>query len=83
MASMAMQLDQAWALDIDMIHEQVVDVHGKHKPRGRNRGCCGYGNNNMDGLNELNRGLRGRVLRTKRNLHRLPSQSSCKFCQQM
>lgn len=35
-------------------------VDGKYKPRGRNGGYYGYGNENMDGLNELNRGPRAK-----------------------
>ncbi|KAL5563428.1 hypothetical protein UlMin_033175 [Ulmus minor] len=35
-------------------------VDGKFKPRGRNGGYYGYGNENMDGLNELNRGPRAK-----------------------
>ncbi|KAL1569300.1 YTH domain-containing protein ECT4-like [Salvia divinorum] len=33
-------------------------VDSKYKPRGRGNGFYGYGNENMDGLNELNRGPR-------------------------
>ncbi|CAK9155037.1 unnamed protein product, partial [Ilex paraguariensis] len=33
-------------------------VDSKYKPRGRGNGFFGYGNENMDGLNELNRGPR-------------------------
>ncbi|XP_042025087.1 YTH domain-containing protein ECT4-like [Salvia splendens] len=35
-----------------------VAVDSKYKPRGRGNGYYGYGNENMDGLNELNRGPR-------------------------
>lgn len=35
-------------------------VDGKFKPRGRSGGYYGYGNENMDGLNELNRGPRAK-----------------------
>ncbi|XP_050937359.1 YTH domain-containing protein ECT2 isoform X4 [Cucumis melo] len=35
-------------------------VDNKFKPRGRNGGYYGYGNENMDGLNELNRGPRAK-----------------------
>ncbi|XP_022147617.1 uncharacterized protein LOC111016499 isoform X2 [Momordica charantia] len=35
-------------------------VDNKYKPRGRNGGYYGYGNENMDGLNELNRGPRAK-----------------------
>ncbi|XP_024025678.1 uncharacterized protein LOC21388556 isoform X1 [Morus notabilis] len=35
-------------------------VDGKYKSRGRNGGYYGYGNENMDGLNELNRGPRAK-----------------------
>ncbi|PON32259.1 YTH domain containing protein [Parasponia andersonii] len=37
-----------------------LSVDGKYKPRGRNGGYYGYGNENMDGLNELNRGPRAK-----------------------
>lgn len=37
-----------------------MTVDGKNKPRGRGSGYYGYGNDNMDGLNELNRGPRGK-----------------------
>ncbi|XP_077247947.1 YTH domain-containing protein ECT4-like [Tasmannia lanceolata] len=33
-------------------------VDNKYKPRGRGNGLFGYGNENVDGLNELNRGPR-------------------------
>eukprot|EP00268_Persea_americana_P030137 TRINITY_DN291_c0_g1_i1.p1 TRINITY_DN291_c0_g1~~TRINITY_DN291_c0_g1_i1.p1 ORF type:complete len:764 (+),score=184.27 TRINITY_DN291_c0_g1_i1:198-2294(+) len=33
-------------------------VDNKYRPRGRGNGFFGYGNDNMDGLNELNRGPR-------------------------
>lgn len=33
-------------------------VDGKYKPRGRGNGFYGYGNENLDGLSELNRGPR-------------------------
>ncbi|KAM1166651.1 hypothetical protein ACFX19_029313 [Malus domestica] len=35
-------------------------VDSKYKPRGRNGGYYGFGNENMDGLNELNRGPRAK-----------------------
>ncbi|CAK9181372.1 unnamed protein product [Ilex paraguariensis] len=35
-------------------------VDSKYKPRGRGNGLFGYGNGNMDGLNELNRGPRAK-----------------------
>ncbi|XP_050110620.1 YTH domain-containing protein ECT4-like isoform X1 [Malus sylvestris] len=35
-------------------------VDNKYKPRGRNGGYYGYSNENMDGLNELNRGPRAK-----------------------
>lgn len=35
-------------------------VDSKYKPRGRGNGLFGYGNENIDGLNELNRGPRAK-----------------------
>ncbi|KAL9139864.1 hypothetical protein ABFS82_O002800 [Erythranthe guttata] len=35
-------------------------VDSKYKPRGRGNGLYGYGNESMDGLNELNRGPRAK-----------------------
>lgn len=37
-----------------------LSVDGKYKTRGRGNGYFGYGNENMDGLNELNRGPRAK-----------------------
>ncbi|KAK1356205.1 YTH domain-containing protein [Heracleum sosnowskyi] len=37
-----------------------LSVDSKYKPRGRGNGPYGYGNENMDGLNELNRGPRAK-----------------------
>ncbi|KAK4706702.1 hypothetical protein R3W88_033741 [Solanum pinnatisectum] len=37
-----------------------MDVNNRFKPRGRGNSFYGYGNENMDGLNELNRGPRGK-----------------------
>ncbi|KDO54489.1 hypothetical protein CISIN_1g005158mg [Citrus sinensis] len=37
-----------------------LSVDGKYKSRGRGNGYFGYGNENMDGLNELNRGPRAK-----------------------
>lgn len=37
-----------------------LTVDSKYKPRGRGNGPYGYGNENMDGLNELNRGPRAK-----------------------
>lgn len=37
-----------------------LSVDSKYKPRGRGNGFYGYGNENMDGLNELNRGPRAK-----------------------
>ncbi|KAK0603544.1 hypothetical protein LWI29_006083 [Acer saccharum] len=39
-------------------------VDGKYKTRGRGNGYFGYGNENMDGLNELNRGPRAKGSKT-------------------
>ncbi|PIN18623.1 putative high-glucose-regulated protein [Handroanthus impetiginosus] len=38
-------------------------VDSKYKPRGRGNGFYGYGNDSMDGLNELNRGPRAKSSR--------------------
>lgn len=35
-----------------------MSFDGKYKPRGRGNGFCAYGNENLDGLSELNRGPR-------------------------
>lgn len=37
-----------------------MTVDNRFKPRGRGNNFYGYGNENMDGLNELNRGPRGK-----------------------
>ncbi|GKV30270.1 hypothetical protein SLEP1_g39099 [Rubroshorea leprosula] len=37
-----------------------LGVDGKYKPRGRGNGYCVSGNDNVDGLNELNRGPRAK-----------------------
>ncbi|KAK1356206.1 YTH domain-containing protein [Heracleum sosnowskyi] len=41
-------------------------VDSKYKPRGRSNGPVGYGNENMDGLNELNRGPRAKSLKNQK-----------------
>ncbi|KAI3994094.1 hypothetical protein MKX01_012351 [Papaver californicum] len=41
-------------------------VDNKYKPRGRGNGYYGYGNENMDGLNELNRGPRARGFKNQK-----------------
>nr|GMD70861.1 YTH domain-containing family protein 2 [Ipomoea batatas] len=44
-----------------------LSVDNKFKPRGgRGSGYYGYGNENMDGLNELNRGPRGKGSKTQK-----------------
>jgi len=43
-----------------------LTVDSKYKPRGRNNGLYGYGNENMDGLNELNRGPRAKSLKNQK-----------------
>ncbi|XP_071698051.1 YTH domain-containing protein ECT4-like [Rutidosis leptorrhynchoides] len=40
----------------------------KYKPRGRGNGFFGYNNENGDGLNELNRGPRARILKNQKVL---------------
>jgi hypothetical protein len=42
-------------------------VDSKYKPRGRNGGYYGYGNENMDGLNELNRGPRAKSSKNQKS----------------
>lgn len=37
-----------------------MSFDGKYKPRGRGNGFYGYGNENIDGLNELNKGPRAK-----------------------
>jgi len=41
-------------------------VDSKFKPRGRGNGFLGYGNENMDGLNELNRGPRAKSTKNQK-----------------
>ncbi|KAK3030499.1 hypothetical protein RJ639_038805, partial [Escallonia herrerae] len=41
-------------------------VDNKYKPRGRGNGFYGYGNENMDGLNELNRGPRAKSSKSQK-----------------
>lgn len=42
-------------------------VDNKYKPRGRGNGFFGYGNDNLDGLNELNRGPRAKSSKGQKN----------------
>ncbi|KAI3523535.1 hypothetical protein L1887_01732 [Cichorium endivia] len=42
-----------------------LTVDNKYKPRGRGNGFFGYTNENIDGLNELNRGPRARITRPR------------------
>nr|DAD42064.1 TPA_asm: hypothetical protein HUJ06_000294 [Nelumbo nucifera] len=41
-------------------------IDSKYKPRGRGNGYFGYGNENMDGLNELNRGPRAKGFKNQK-----------------
>ncbi|KAL1807949.1 hypothetical protein DCAR_0727328 [Daucus carota subsp. sativus] len=41
-------------------------VDNKYKPRGRGNGCANYGNGNVDGLNELNRGPRAKSFKNQK-----------------
>ncbi|KAK9157701.1 hypothetical protein Scep_004275 [Stephania cephalantha] len=41
-------------------------VDSKYKPKGRGNGFFGYGNENMDGLNELNKGPRARASKNQK-----------------
>ncbi|KAF8403988.1 hypothetical protein HHK36_012098 [Tetracentron sinense] len=41
-------------------------VDSKYKPKGRGNGFFGYGNENMDGLNELNRGPRAKGFKNQK-----------------
>ena len=43
-------------------------VDNKYKPRGRGVGFFGYGNENMDGLNELNNGPRAKSSKNQKGL---------------
>ncbi|GKB96572.1 YTH domain-containing protein [Tanacetum coccineum] len=43
-----------------------LTVDNKYKPRGRGNGFFGYGNENSDGLNELNRGPRARIIKSQK-----------------
>ena len=43
-------------------------LDNKYKPRGRGVGFFGYGNENMDGLNELNRGPRAKSSKNQKGL---------------
>ncbi|KAL8099411.1 YTH domain-containing protein ECT4 [Apium graveolens] len=45
-----------------------LTVDNKYKPRGRGNGPYGYGNENMDGLNELNRGPRAKSSKNQKVL---------------
>ncbi|XP_075515920.1 YTH domain-containing protein ECT4-like [Primulina tabacum] len=43
-----------------------MTLDGKYRPRGRGNGIYGYGNESMDGLNELNRGPRAKISKSQR-----------------
>lgn len=43
-------------------------VDSKYKPKGRGNGFFGYGNENMDGLNELNRGPRAKGFKNQKGV---------------
>ncbi|CAI9774444.1 unnamed protein product [Fraxinus pennsylvanica] len=43
-------------------------VDNKYKPRGRGNGFYGYGSENMDGLNELNRGPRAKSSKNQKGV---------------
>jgi len=43
-------------------------VDSKYKPRGRGNGFYGYGNESIDGLNELNRGPRAKSTKNQKGL---------------
>ncbi|XP_057953259.1 YTH domain-containing protein ECT2-like [Malania oleifera] len=43
-----------------------LNADNKYKPRGRGNGFFGYGNENMDGLNELNRGPRAKSAKNQK-----------------
>ncbi|XAR59919.1 hypothetical protein NMG60_11033099 [Bertholletia excelsa] len=47
-------------------------VDGKYKLRGRNNGFFGYGNENIDGLNELNRGPRAKSTKNQKGFTTAP-----------
>uniref|UniRef100_A0A7N0UNH8 YTH domain-containing family protein n=1 Tax=Kalanchoe fedtschenkoi TaxID=63787 RepID=A0A7N0UNH8_KALFE len=42
-----------------------LSMDAKYRPRGRGNGFYGYGNENSNGLNELNRGPRNKIRNTK------------------
>ncbi|KAK9123416.1 hypothetical protein Sjap_013018 [Stephania japonica] len=44
----------------------LFSVDGKYKPKGRSNGFFGYGNENMDGLSELNIGPRARASKNQK-----------------
>ncbi|XP_057509024.1 YTH domain-containing protein ECT2-like [Actinidia eriantha] len=44
----------------------------KYKPRGRSNGFFGYGNENIDGLNELNRGPRAKSSKNQKGFTHAP-----------
>ncbi|PIA34712.1 hypothetical protein AQUCO_03700175v1 [Aquilegia coerulea] len=45
-----------------------LSVDSKYKPKGRGNFSFGYGNENMDGLNELNRGPRSRGFKNQKTV---------------
>ncbi|GFZ20816.1 evolutionarily conserved C-terminal region 4 [Actinidia rufa] len=45
-----------------------MSVDNKYKPRGRNNGFFGYGNEHVDGLNELNRGPRAKSSKNQKGV---------------
>ncbi|KAF5937304.1 hypothetical protein HYC85_024810 [Camellia sinensis] len=47
-------------------------VDSKYKPRGRSNGFFGYGNENIDGLNELNRGPRAKSSKNQKGFTPVP-----------
>ncbi|XP_057472864.1 YTH domain-containing protein ECT2-like [Actinidia eriantha] len=47
-------------------------VDSKYKPRGRSNGFSGYGNENIDGLNELNRGPRAKSSKNQKGFTPVP-----------
>ena len=47
-------------------------VDSKYKPRGRSSGFSGYGNENIDGLNELNRGPRAKSSKNQKGFTPVP-----------
>ncbi|KAL2457401.1 evolutionarily conserved C-terminal region 2 [Abeliophyllum distichum] len=45
-----------------------IAVDSKYRPRGRGNGFYGYGNESMDGLNELNRGPRAKSSKNQKSV---------------